>query len=260
MARIGVAVLKDARAVGDGVEDFALHQERADRRIAAAESLSKRHKVGTHAFLLAGMQRARAPHAAHHFIENEQDAVAVADITHAREISGHRGDGTQRGANDRLGNKRDYATAAKLFYLGLELLRQALAISTRGLVDSPPAIFVARRDVMRLDQQRAEGLALLKPSANREGAERDPMIALASSDEVSPLRLAAFDEILSRELKRGLDCLRSAAKEKDMADAARGMGDQIISQFLSHPRREKACMCIGQPVELRMHRRQHIPM
>jgi len=175
MACIGVAVLKDARAVGDGVEDLGLHQERAYRRITTAESLRERHKVGAHAFLLAGMQRARTPHAAHHFIENEQHAVTVTDITHAREISGHRGDGTQGGTDDRLDNKRDDLIAAKLVYLSLELLRQALPISRWGLVDPPTAIFIDRRNVMRLDQQRAKGLALPKPPADRERAERDPI-------------------------------------------------------------------------------------
>ena len=84
------------------------------------------------------------------------------------------------------------------------------------------------------------------------------MVALAPGDDVAPLRLAALDEILARELERGLDRLRPAAHEKNVADAGRGMGDQIVGQFLCHLRGEKTRMRIGQRVELRAHRRQHL--
>ena len=36
-------------------------------------------EIGRDALLLAGVQRAGAAHAAHHLVENEQHAVAVAD-------------------------------------------------------------------------------------------------------------------------------------------------------------------------------------
>ena len=55
-------------------------QHRADRLVAAAEPLGDRHQVGRDAFLLAGVQRAGAAHAAHHLVEDEEDAVAVADF------------------------------------------------------------------------------------------------------------------------------------------------------------------------------------
>jgi hypothetical protein len=40
--------------------------------------------VGRDAFLLAGVQRAAAAHAAHHLVEDQQHAVAVADLADAR--------------------------------------------------------------------------------------------------------------------------------------------------------------------------------
>ncbi len=86
------------------------------------------------------------------------------------------------------------------------------------------------------------------------------MIALAPRDDVSPLRLAAFDEILPRELERGLDRLRPAADEEDMADARRRVGDEIVGQFLRDLRGEEAGMRIGEPVELLVHRGQHVRM
>ena len=236
---IGVAVLERARALGDGLENLLLHQQRADRRVAAAEPLGDRHQVGADALLLAGVQGAGAAHAAHHLVKDEQHAVAVADLAHALEIARHRRDRAQGGADHRLGDEGDDVVAAELLDLGLELVGQALAIGLRRLVRAAVAILVDRRHVVRLDQQRRELLALPLAAADRERAERDAVVALAPGDDVAPLRLAALDEILARELERGLDRLRPAAHEKNVADAGRGMGDQIVGQFLCHLRGEK---------------------
>ena len=257
---IGVAVLERARALGNGVENLLLHQQGADRRIAAAEPLGDRHQVGADPLLLAGVQRAGAAHAAHHLVEDEQDAVAVADLAHALEIAGHRRDRAQGGADHGLGDEGDDVVAAELVDLGFELFGQALAIGLRRLVRAPVAIFVDRRHMVGLDQQRRELLALPFAAADRERAERDAVIALAPRDDISPLRLAALDEILARELERGLDRLRPAADEEDVADARRRMGDQVVGQLLRRLRREEARMRIGEPVELRMHGRQHVRM
>src|SRR5262249_10254069 len=233
-------LFRSARALGDGVEDFVLHHERPDRRVAATEAFCERHQIGAHALLLAGMQRARAAHAAHHLVENEEHAVAVADNARAPKITRHRGDRAQGGADDRFGDEGDDVLAAELLDLAFEVLRQPLAVGFRGLVGAALPIFVDRRHVMRFDQKRSELLALPLSAPDRERTERDAMIALASRDDVSPLRLAAFDEILAREFERGLDRLRAAADEKDVTDALRGVSDEIVGQRLRNLRREEA--------------------
>jgi hypothetical protein len=40
-------------------------------------------RSGDHALLLAGVQRAGAAHAAHHLVEDQQHAVAIAHLAHA---------------------------------------------------------------------------------------------------------------------------------------------------------------------------------
>src|SRR5262249_50285455 len=159
----------------------------------------------------AGMQRARAAHAAHHLVENEQHAVAVADVAHALKIARNRGDRAQGGANDRLGDKGDDVRAPELLDLEFELLRQPLAVGLRALVRPTSGLVEPRGHVVLCDQKGGKLLALPLSAADRERTERDAVIALASRDDVSPLRLAAFDEILAREFERGLDRLGAAA-------------------------------------------------
>ena len=87
-----MAVLKGARAAGEGLVDPLGQQDRADRLIAAAEALGDRHEIGRDPLLFAGVQRAGAPHAAHHLVENEQNPIAVADRPDALEIIADRRD------------------------------------------------------------------------------------------------------------------------------------------------------------------------
>src|SRR2546428_3942023 len=114
--------------------------------------------------------------------------------------------------------------------------------------------------MMRLDQRRSKLFALPLAASDRERTERDAMITLPSRNDVSPLRLAAFDEILAREFERGLDRLGAAADEKDVADARRGMSDEVVGKCLGTLRREEAGMRICKPVELFAHRCKDIRM
>ena len=86
------------------------------------------------------------------------------------------------------------------------------------------------------------------------------MIALPPRDEVPALRLADLDEILPRELERGLDCLRSAGDEIDVRDARRCSRDQLIGKRLGHRGREEAGVRVSDLVDLLVHRAQDVGM
>ena len=113
---------------------------------------------------------------------------------------------------------------------------------------------------MRFDQQRRELPALPFAAADRERAQRDAVIALAPGDEIAPLRLAALDEILPRELQRRLDRLRSAADEERMAEALRRVRDEVVGKLFGGLRGEEAGMRVFEPVELRAHGRDDVGM
>src|SRR5262249_56943777 len=96
----------------------------------------------------------------------------------------------------------------------------------------PLGVSVDRRDMVRLDQQRSKRLALPFPAAGRERAEGDAVIALPPRNDVSPLRLAAFDEVLARQFERGLDRLRAATDEQDVTHSLRHVRDELVGHFL----------------------------
>ena len=57
--------------------------------------------------LLAGMQGAGPAHAAHHFVEDQQNSVAVAYLADALEIAGYCGNRAQGGADHWFGYEGD---------------------------------------------------------------------------------------------------------------------------------------------------------
>ena len=72
--------------------------------------------------------------------------------------------------------------------------------------------------------------------------------------------MAALDEVLARQLERGLDRLRTPTDKKGVADAIRRMRNKIVSQFLRCLRGEEAGVRIGEPIKLHMHGRQYVGM
>ena len=246
MAQVGMPVLEEAGALFEGLEHLLAHENGPDRREAAAEPLGDGHQVGRDAFLLAGMQRARAAHAAHHLVQDQQDAVAVADLAHALEVAFDRGNASGRRAPDRFGHEGHDGIRAELLDLVFEFLGQPLAVLRRRLVGPPPAILEARRDMMHVDQQRRELLAPPFVAADGQGTQRVAVVALPAGNEVPSLRLALLHEILPRHLQRRLDGLRPAADEVDVAGAARRVRDQVFGQLFGDLRREEARVRIGQ--------------
>ena len=145
MADVGVAVLEEARAVADRLEDAARDQSRPDRLIARAEALGDRHDVRPHAVLLAGEQRAGAAHAAHHLIEDQQHAVAVADLADRLEIARHRRHRAERRADHRLGDEGDHAVRAEALHGASSSAAQPGAVFGIALALGLPAVGVAGR-------------------------------------------------------------------------------------------------------------------
>ena len=74
-------------AVHDRVVDRLARAHRAHRNRGVRDALRDRHHVRHHAELLGGERRAESAEAGDHLVEDEQDAVAVADLADALEVA-----------------------------------------------------------------------------------------------------------------------------------------------------------------------------
>ena len=225
--------------------------------MGAAQALGQDHQIGGDAFRFDGVQRAAAAHATHHLVEDEQHAVAVADFADALEVSRCGLDRAQRCTDDCFGDEGDDVFGTQLDDLCIELVGHASAVEFRCLVRPLAAIRVTRRDVLARRENRREHSTPPRVAADGQRTQRVAVIALPPGDEVPSVRLAALDEILSRQLERCLDAFRAAGYEVHVRHFARSMGDELVAQRFGGVGREKARVCVFQPVELAAHRRQH---
>src|ERR1044072_159090 len=116
--------------------------------------------------------------------------MPAADLAHPPEIARHRRDRAQGGADHGFGHESDDVFAAERVDLCLELSSAPFAIGLRRFVGVTLAVFINRRNMMRLDQQRSKFFALPIAAPDRQRAERDAMIALPSCADVLALPLA----------------------------------------------------------------------
>ena len=250
VGHVGIAVLEEARPVADRLADRGRRQHRADRLVTGAEPLGDRDEVGIDAILLAGEQAAGAAHAAHDLVQNQKDAVAVAERADAGEVAGQRRYGAERRPDDRFGDEADDGLGPDPENCILQLAQQPLDISGVGFAGLPVAVGVARADMLGLDQQRLKLFAPPGVAAHREGAERVAVIALAARDEAPPLRLADLEKVLARHLERRLDRLGAAGAEEDLVEPRGRARDQAVGERLGRLVAEEAGMREGELAHL----------
>ena len=232
-----------------------MREHGADGLKAAAEPLCDHEQIRHDTFLLAGVQRARTSHPAHHLVQDQQYTVTIADLADRGEVTGHRRQRARRGAADGLRHERDDAPLAARADRVVQLRREAQPVLLGRLVASLLAIGVARRDVMRVDEERCEHRAPAGIAADRERAERVAVIALSPRDKEAAIGLADLDEILTRHLQRRLDRLRSAADQIYVLQSLGRAAGQVIGKSLCRLGREKAGVRERQSIDLRVHRR-----
>ena len=249
------------RLLPDGFDDLAGGEYRADRLITAAQPLCDRLDIGRDPFLLPGMKRAGAADAAHHFIQDQERAMLVADFAHGTEIAVRRRDRARGGADHRLGDEGRDRIGAEPLEFGIELGGKARDEIRLRLVVALLVIGEGRRDMAEGGrQQRRIGLAPPRVAARRQRAERIAVIALPPRDEAHALRLAGLDKILSSDLDRGLDRLRSTADEIDIGQSAGLVANERIGKRLRGFGSEEGGVGIGELRGLFGHRREHARM
>ncbi len=258
MAEVRVPMLEEPAALRHCIDDPLLGQQRADRLIAAAQSLGDHQQVGHDTLLLARVQGAGAAHSAHDLVQDQQAAVPVADLAHRGEVAGHRRQHSGRRPADGLRDERDHPVGPDPLDRRVQFGSEPRAVSLGGFAVPLVPVRIARGDVLDVDKERSELAPARLIAADRERAQRVAVVALPPRDERRALRLPDLDEILARHLQRRLDRLRAPAHEIRMARPGRRRPDQAVGEFLGDPRGEEAGVRIGEPVRLRAHRRQHV--
>jgi len=102
MGLIGEPVLKSAAAVFESLRDVRRDDDRAERSVAAGDSLSYQDDVGLDVPVLNSERLAGASHAGHDFVGDEQNLVLAANFSDAWGVVGWRDGCAKSGAHDRF--------------------------------------------------------------------------------------------------------------------------------------------------------------
>ena len=256
MRIVGLAVLERARTARNGVVNPLGAHDRADRLVARREALPERHDVGDDAVLLARQEGAGPPRAAHHFVEDQQDSMAVANVADAFEIARDRWHRARGRADHGFRDKCHHCLRAQPLDFALERRRRPLAVRFRALARLGKAIFEARIDQRHVDQQGLVRFAPPLAPAGRERAERIAVIAEPTRDHAASAVIPTLEMVLPRELERRLDRFRAAAGVPDTVEVARAHARDQRRELFRGIGREKTGVDIFELGGLLAHRRK----
>ena len=161
----GVGEAAGKEAVAHLVDDLAARDHGAKRHVARVDSLRDAQNVGHDVPVLAGKPLPGAPEPRHHLVEDQQDAVPVADLAHALEVAVRRDDDAVR-AGDGLEDDRRNGVGA----LVLEnLLEVRCAGAHRARVGVPGGAAVG----VRVERAHDAGHARFDGPATGVAGQRD---------------------------------------------------------------------------------------
>src|SRR6266540_3320644 len=158
-------------------------------------------------------------------VEDEQDAVLVADGAQPRQIALGRGQHAGRSRHrldDHGGDGRGVVQRDD----ALELVGQMPAPVRLTLAEGLMLAAVGRRQMVDAGEQRAEQFAVVDHAADRNAAEADAVVAALTPDQAGARAFAAHVVIGERDLERGVDRLRAGIAEEHVVEVAgRERGD-----------------------------------
>ncbi len=198
--------------------------------VPLVQAFGDRHQIRLHLEVLGGEARAQAAEAGDDLVENQQDAVLVADRAQLLEIAlGRHQDAGRAGhrLDDHGGDGRGIVQRHDL----LELIGQMRAPGGLAAGIGVLREIMRVRQVVDKRQAHAELLAVGRNATHRDAAEAHTMIAARAADQAHTLPLPARLVIGQRDLERGVDRFRAGIGEEDMVEIAREHRRQPGGEF-----------------------------
>src|SRR5688572_14371303 len=185
MRGIGVPMKELDRVLGplhERVVDRIANKHRAHWDRTIRKSLRCRHDVWHDTEVISTERCTEPSEAGDDFIEDEQDAVLVADLSYSLQIAARRKDDSRRplhGLDDHRCNGGSIMQSDEALQI-LREVRTPLRYTTRECV-----VFVIERMAQMVDarQQTSEELAVVHHAADRNTAEADAVITLLAADQ-----------------------------------------------------------------------------
>ncbi len=254
----GVAVREGAAALFERRHHTSRHEHRTERQIAGAEALGDGLQIRRHTFLLPGVRRTAAAHATHDLVQDQQRAVAIADLAHRGEVAGLGRHTPGRGAHDGFSNERHHAPRPDALELGVELGGEPRHVLRTRFVRRLVAEGETRRHVAHVrHEQRLVEATPGGMSAHRKRAKGVAVVTLAAGDEVNAVGLADLHEILPRHLHARFDGFRAGRHEVGMRQSARLVAHERVGERLGHLTREERRVHVGERGRLTSDRVHH---
>ena len=233
MRRVRIAVKELDRAVGPRHEclvDVAAHGDGAGRYRAVGHALGHRDHVRQDVEALRGERRAEPPETGDDLVEDQQDAVARADLAQPLEIAARR-DQHARRARHRFDDHRGDRARIVECDQALELVGERRAVF--GLAARPGIAgeVVCMRQMIDSGQLGREELAVVDHSADGNAAEAHAVVAALAADQPRARSLAPHAVPRERDLERGVDRFGSGIREEDVIDSRRQPPHDLVRQL-----------------------------
>ena len=223
MCRIGVAVEELDRMIGsghEGVMDMIAHDHAGHRHRPRRDALRKRDHVGNDAIAFRREGVTEPAEGGDHLIEDQQDAVLVANCAQPLQITFRRRQDAGR-ARHRLDNDGSDRRGVMQRNDALELVGFVLAPIRLAAGERLVLAIIRCRQMVDAGQERAEEFAVIDHAADGNAAEADAVIAALAADQPLARGLAANIVISERDFKRGVCRFRSGIAEEDLVEIAR---------------------------------------
>ncbi len=203
----------------EGLVNRRAHDSAAHRHGAGGDALGESDDVGNHAIAFRRKREAEPSEAGDDLIEDQQDAVFIADRPQPLEIA-LRGRQHAGRARHRLNDDGRDGGGIVQRRDPFEIIGEVRAPLGLALGEGLGVAVVGVRQMVDAGEQRPEELAVVDDAADRDAAEADPVIAALAADQAGTGALAAHVMIGERDLERGVDRLRAGIAEEHMIEIA----------------------------------------